>query len=614
MEFLGEIKENINFSLNNFENNSFNCDIYNLVISFNKAKYELSNNKVHSIYLEIFEDEMQKIYPYKIEEDKNNYLLSFCYTWDYDIFNSCKNLRINDKIEGKIFNEDEIISKNEKIAIFVDNIGISNVLQVIDILDKDNYEFYYLSYNERTYSNPKLLNNILDIDINHILINDFDSLNDLDIECNSILISSCLHFNFILNKKFINKDIINFAINNNNLDELAINKINLSEDIISFYEIDVNKLKNMIYYGQLKNNKICGIGIIADYKGVIFKYGRFFEKKINSSFYRCYISDIPLNISNYKNGKLINKKEKIKSLEISGFYWIDDKNVIEYNFYPNDNLCNRINRKNSSLDFTKTNYIKWANGNNAAIGCFKELPNKCSTLIDRGTLYHTNGNKFYDGSFKKKKNNNDQIPLLDKGIRYYSNGNKKYKGKFKNRTLEGNGIGFWDNGNVFFEGNYKCGKPHGRGIIYNYNGNKLAEGFFEKGYLKGDGKIYFNGILREKGYFENGILKKGTIYGPYGKIAEGEYEEVDDSDNNLNCFYVGNRPNMKKRIENKILKKGKIFIQDDKTNKIKELEKENYKLCDLVPIYLNGEYEKFFIDNYIRMDLVNPAVQIKLLD
>ena len=76
----------------------------------------------------------------------------------------------------------------------------------------------------------------------------------------------------------------------------------------------------------------------------------------------------------------------------------------------------------------------------------------------KGTFYHMNGNKKYEGTFKNGK-------LEGKGKYYFSNEKLRYDGMFKNGLFHGKGTEYYGN-NMKFIGNFKEGKKNGNGTIY----------------------------------------------------------------------------------------------------------------------------------------------------
>ena len=76
----------------------------------------------------------------------------------------------------------------------------------------------------------------------------------------------------------------------------------------------------------------------------------------------------------------------------------------------------------------------------------------------KGTFFHPNGKKKYEGMFKNGK-------LEGKGKYYFSNEKLRYEGMFKNGLYEGKGTEYYGN-NTKYVGQFKEGKKYGKGSIY----------------------------------------------------------------------------------------------------------------------------------------------------
>ncbi len=222
-----------------------------------------------------------------------------------------------------------------------------------------------------------------------------------------------------------------------------------------------------------------------DYKADLYSIG--------IVLYFLYFGEYPINEikNNYDNNEikdLINKLiEKDYNKRIDWNNYINHPFIINYfNKHLNLNILN-----DNKYELSETYKSK----NKKYIG---QLLKGTNIFDGKGILYYKNGNKNYEGWWKKDKPD-------DKGILYYKNGNKKYEGDCKEGKAEGKGILYYKNGNKRYEGDWEEDKPYGKGILYDEKGNKRYEGDCKDSKAEGKGIKYFkNGNKRYEGDWKEG--------------------------------------------------------------------------------------------------------------
>ena len=149
-------------------------------------------------------------------------------------------------------------------------------------------------------------------------------------------------------------------------------------------------------------------------------------------------------------------------------------------------------------------------------GIFKnDLPNGF------GALYHENGVKRCEGTFKNGQIDGDCIKI------WYDTEVLKYEGSMKNGMSNGPGTWYFENGNMKFQGNFSNDMPHGNDVkIYTGEGNLEYKGSLNKGQRNGYGVLYYFNKVKcyEGNWFKNDMHGETSDNKLYHKNGELMYQ------------------------------------------------------------------------------------------
>ncbi|MCD2346858.1 zinc-ribbon domain-containing protein [Clostridium guangxiense] len=267
-----------------------------------------------------------------------------------------------------------------------------------------------------------------------------------------------------------------------------MNYVNLKNKLFSpnYYKLTMDQ-SNYIYYGDLKDNKPNGKGILLE--------------KVTSIGYLY----VPLYIGYFKDGNF------------NGFGY-------EYKQACENNIVNNI-----FSDFTDEfkhigavyksyeGYFKDGkfdgNGNSLQIDFGSDLSN-----LSPKTLENTTSNTTFN---KYLTDNKAEIDKLESDVQHRTSDSQflisklaplnsliDYSGSFSKDKLNGKGKGFGRNNAIIYDGNFSKDEYDGTGKLY-YNDGKLKyNGNFSKGKYNGKGTLYNeDGSIKYSGEWSDGDIK-----------------------------------------------------------------------------------------------------------
>ena len=272
----------------------------------------------------------------------------------------------------------------------------------------------------------------------------------------------------------------------------------------------LNDNLHTIYYGQLKDGKPDGIGIITG--GYDTYIGNFKNGTIEGYGFICnrgiYVESEDFGIDKYNyytvNGKVIEYYNGA-----SQALMIDYGNI---QFDPSD-VYERLN-KNKYSNMTEDErtlseesaYREYVTYRNPSVRSELDLsePYEVDDVVMLGnqpnslkrkeyySIYSENekgevvlnkstgcyGQLFYEGTYN---GNNEKD---GEGVVYYPNGNIHYKGGFVENCFQGYGEEYYENGKLKYKGDFVGSLYSGRGTYYDENGNVIHEGEFFAGDIR----------------------------------------------------------------------------------------------------------------------------------
>ncbi len=246
----------------------------------------------------------------------------------------------------------------------------------------------------------------------------------------------------------------------------------------SYYEI-TNYKTGYIYYGELKDNKPHGFGVIlmldgTEYfyigefsKGQFEGYGAMFDQSNLGEPYLVYDSDRDEYIAQENEATEI-------ALYVSNHVtydgeWKDGEKYGEGNTY-----LDIIELESSSGELKAVDESYWAS-------CF--YPETIYTgeykkdLYDGDIKLYFQDYLIYDGEM--------DAGLFDgKGTLYNLNSGIIYTGKWDNGLYDKTGTLYYSNGNIQYDGKWNDGLYNGKGTLYDENGNIIYSGKWKNGDYK----------------------------------------------------------------------------------------------------------------------------------
>jgi hypothetical protein len=231
--------------------------------------------------------------------------------------------------------------------------------------------------------------------------------------------------------------------------------------------------ENYIYYGETRDNKPHGEGVLYTYSS-----SNFLSKVM-----------VPLYIGDFKDGMFNGYGTEFMLAskyynDVFGYYGGLDEYGLVFPVYEG--------------------YFK--NGKYNGEGIFSLIDEKGSTDAPLNLLKYHEVNKKAIESFERKFGKQEELyyfpdmPVLKTSVRDI--------GEFKEGKLNGEGKQYDGQGILTYEGGLKKGRYHGEGKLYFNNGNIKYEGDFKEGQFHGKGTLYNNdGTVKYKGKFASGDIK-----------------------------------------------------------------------------------------------------------
>ena len=355
-----------------------------IIFSFNNLDFNLleSDKKIYAFkfYIDNPEDGDKDefiLYPFKIDYEEQK--IEFIYTWLFDIDLYLDRIEKDVELEYDIIEILDLDSLDEKLNIVVDQNGLPNIRQLLDKLDKDQYDLYYYGKD-----NNLLFNQFIDfeIKIKNIKINN-ELLKYHNLKKNRILTSGSKYFIYLI-KKIENRG--NFFTN-------LLKKKKRDEIININLDKDSNKLNKNYKIFEDDNLKVEGT-----FKDCVLIEGKIYYKNGNLVVEGTFKDD------NSGEGKLYYDNGK-KMAEGT----FKDGKLIEGKTYNEDGkIWGEGTFKDGYLNGEGKLY--YDNGKLSGEGTFKD-----GLLNGEGKYYYKNGKLEGEGTFKDG--------YLIVGKYYYENGN-----------------------------------------------------------------------------------------------------------------------------------------------------------------------------------------------
>ena len=275
-------------------------------------------------------------------------------------------------------------------------------------------------------------------------------------------------------KKIINSKKLKGIINNNNLNDDALEDDNQLIKVNSINNLKNNEINDISSSLEVINTNNCQT-IMNKEKNFCIK---FFS---NGSV---YIGEIKSN-KLCGHGKFLNVQGDI----IVGFF--NDNCFHGYNLIERSQNNSKFEGQFEKNKFNGYGLEQFADGSNY-YGQYKNNEKWGIGTYSWGDKYQ------YQGEWKYGRPNGVGIFIDDK--------NRYYEGEWKNGKMNGIGLFKWDDGRKYF-GMFKDDKRHGFGIYFWNNPLKIYMGFWINGHQNGIGKILTS--FKEKYYlWNNGKIEK----------------------------------------------------------------------------------------------------------
>ena len=275
-------------------------------------------------------------------------------------------------------------------------------------------------------------------------------------------------------KKIINSKKLKGIINNNNLNDDALEDDNQLIKVNSINNLKNNEINDISSSLEVINTNNCQT-IMNKEKNFCIK---FFS---NGSVYIGEIKSDKL----CGHGKFLNVQGDI----IVGFF--NDNCFHGYNLIERSQNNSKFEGQFEKNKFNGYGLEQFADGSNY-YGQYKNNEKWGIGTYSWGDKYQ------YQGEWKYGRPNGVGIFIDDK--------NRYYEGEWKNGKMNGIGLFKWDDGRKYF-GMFKDDKRHGFGIYFWNNPLKIYMGFWINGHQNGIGKILTS--FKEKYYlWNNGKIEK----------------------------------------------------------------------------------------------------------
>lgn len=338
-----------------------------------------------------------------------------------------------------------------------------------------------------------------------------------------------------------------------------------------------------VYYGEIKNGKKDGTGILYNEDGSVLYKGDFLKDDFNGKG-SLYTADGLVISGDFSSGMVSGKaiKSTLGGEPIYSGEW--EKN----NFHGKGKL------------FTSKGYCYegvFKNGN--PIGEFKLIDTQGNTVYKgemkdglkdgHGISFDSNGNKQYEGEWTNDKQSGyGEI---------FANGKLIYSGNFANNAYNGLGISYDESGNRVYNGIWKDGQYDGEGVLFKDNKPYLV-GSFSENLLSGRANIIENDIVVKECLFEGGACVYQREYSPSGDSLVFEGNIKDNKKEGMGCLF---NEFGEKQFEG-------IFKNDEQYKSMKI----NYRQLEKLPVnqeLKDTEYEKYRKQKEFAVELpLNDAI------